>query len=93
MARKIQMAPPVAEIEIQAKPPNPVETKEMPRDPRARVRETRQGSVLQVRAGGVAPVEVPHRAAVALEGAIIVWIRCPVQIRCAMLTESMSKMS
>ena len=75
VVRKIQMAPPVAEIEIQAKPPDPAETKEMPKDPRARVKE-------RARARGVAAVEVPHPADVAVEGAIIVWIRCSVQITC-----------
>ena len=37
-------------------------------------------------------MEVPHPAAVAVEGAIIVWIRCPVQIRCQMQTEITSTM-
>ena len=37
-------------------------------------------------------LEVFHPAAVSVEGAIIVWIRCPVQIRCQMQTEIMSKM-
>ena len=92
VVRKIQMAPPVAEIEIQAKFPNPAETKEMPKDPRARVKETRLGLLLQARARGVAAVEVPHPAATAVEGAIIVWIRCLVQIRCQMQTEITSKM-
>ena len=41
VVRKIQMAPLVAETEIQAKPHNPAETKEMPKDPKARVKETR----------------------------------------------------
>ena len=72
------MAPPVAEIEIQAKPPDPAETREMRKDPRARVKETRLGPLLQARARGVATVEVPHPAVVAVEAAIIVWIRCPV---------------
>ena len=85
--RKIQMAPSVAEIEIQVKPPNPAETKEMPKDPRARVEETHLGPPLQARARGVAVVEVPYTAAVAVEGAIIVWISSPVQIRCQMQTE------
>ena len=92
VVRKIQMAPPVAEIEIQAKPPNWAETKKMLKDPRARVKETRLGPLLQARARGVAAVEVPHRAAVAVEGAISVCIRCPVQIRCQMQTEITSKM-
>ena len=92
LVRKIQMAPRVAEIEIQAKPPNPAETKEMPKDPRARVKETRLGPLLQARARGVAAMEVPHPAAVAVEGAIMVWIRCPVQIRCQMQTQITSKM-
>ena len=91
-ARKIQMAPPVAEIEIQAKLPNPGEPKEMPKDPRVRVRETRLGPLLQARARGVAALEVPHLAAVAVEGAIIVWNRCPVQINCLMQTGIMAKM-
>ena len=47
----------VAKIEIQAKPPNLAETKEMPKDPRARVR-------------GVAALHVSHPAAVAVAGAI-----------------------
>ena len=90
--RKIRMALPVAEMEIQAKTPNPAETKEMPKDPRTRVKETRLGPLLQARARGVAAVEVPHLAAVAVEGAIIVWIRCPVQVNCQMQTEIMAKM-
>ena len=44
MVKKIQMAPPVAEIEIQAKPPNPAETKEMPKGPRARAKEKLSGA-------------------------------------------------
>ena len=86
--REIEMAPPLAEIEIQAKPPNPLETK----DPTARVTETRLGPLLQARARGVAAMEVPHPAAAAVEWAIIVWIRCPVHIRCQMQTKITSKM-
>ena len=89
---KIQMAPPVAEIKIQAKPSTPAETKEMRKEPRARVKETRLGPLLQARTRGVAAVEVPHPAAVAVEGAIIAWIRWPVQVNCQMQTEIMAKM-
>ena len=64
----------------------------MPKNPRARVRETRLRPLLQARARGLAAVEVPHPAAVAVEAAIIVWISCPVQIRCQMQTEITSKM-
>ena len=92
VVRKIQMGPPVVGIEIQAKPPHPAETKEMPKDPRARVKETRREPLFQARAGCVAAVEVPHLVVVAVEGASIVWIRCPVQIRCQMQTEITSKM-
>ena len=80
-------------IEIQAKHPNPAETKEMFKDPRAGLRETCLGHPFLVRTRGVAVVEVPPLGAVAVEGASIVWIRCPVQIRCPMQTEIMSKMS
>ena len=62
VVRKIQMAPLVAEMEIQAKPPNAAETKEMPKDPRARVKEIRLEPLLQARR------EVPHPASVAVEG-------------------------
>ena len=86
------LEPPVVEIKIQAKPPYPAETKVMPKDPRASVRDTCPGPLLQVRTRGVAVVEVPHLAAVAVEGAIIVWIRCPVQIRYQMQTRITSKM-
>ena len=92
VVRKIQTAPPVAEIEFQAKPPNPAEMREIPKDPRARVKETRLEPLLQARARGVGAVGVCHPAAVAVEGAIIVWIRNPVQIRCQMQTEITSKM-
>ena len=92
VVRKIQMGPPVAEIENQAKPPNSAETKEMPKDSRARVKETRLGPLFQARARGVAAVEVTHPADVAVDGAIIVWIRWPVQIRCQMQTAITSKM-
>ena len=64
----------------------------MPKDPRARVRETRLGPFPEARARGVAAVGIPHPAAVAVEGAIIVWIRCPVQVNCQMQTEIMAKM-
>ena len=64
------MAVPVAETEIQVKPPNPAETKKMHKDPGARISETRLGPLLQVGAGDLAPLEVPHLAAVAMEGAI-----------------------
>ena len=92
VVRKIPMAPPVAEIEIQAKSPNLAETREMPRDPTARVKQTPVGPLPQARARDVAAVEVPHPAAVAVEGAIIAWISCPEQIRCPMQTEIMLKM-
>ena len=65
----------------------------MPKDHRARVKKTRLGPVLQARARGVAVVEVPHPAAVAVVGAVMVWIRCPVQIRCQMETTIMLKMT
>ena len=91
VVNKIPMAPLVAEIETQAKPPDPAERKEIPKDPRAWVRETRLRPLLQARARGVAAVEVPHLAAVAVEGAIIVWIRCPVHTRCQMQTEITSE--
>ena len=90
--RKIPVAPPVAEIEIQVKPPNPAETKEMPKDPRARVKETRLGPILQARARGSAKVEVPHPAAVAVEVAIIAWNRCPVKVNGQVQTEILSRM-
>ena len=64
----------------------------MPKDPRARVKEACLGPLLQARASGVAAVEVPHPATVAVEGGIIVWIRCPVQFNCQMQTEIMAKM-
>ena len=91
VVRKIQTAPPVAEIEIQAKLPNPAETKEMPKDPRARIKETCLGPLLQARARGVAAVEVPPPGALAVEGAIMVFIRFRVQIRCQMQTGITSK--
>ena len=58
-------------------------------DLRARLGETRLGPLAQVRTGGVAPVEVPHPAVVAGEGALIMSIRCPVQMWCPMLTETL----
>ena len=90
--RKIPIAPPVAEIEIQAKLSSPAETKKMPKDLRARVKETRLGPILQAGARGVAAVEVPPPAAVAVEGAIIAWIRCPVKVNCQVQTEIMARM-
>ena len=90
--RKVQITPPVEGMVIQAKPPDPAETKEMPKDPRARVKETRLGPLLQAMARGVAAVEVPHQAPVAVEGVIIVCIRPPVQITCQMQTEVPLKM-
>ena len=93
-ARKIPMATLEAEIEIQAKPLNPVQTKEMLKDSRVKVREILREPLLLVRAEGVAPLEVHHPAAVAVdvERATIVWIRSQVQIRCPMRIEIMSKM-
>ena len=95
MARQVLMATPEAEIEIQAKPLNPVQTKEMLQDHRVRVREILQEPLSLVRAEGVATVVVHHPAAVAVdvERAIIVWIRSQVQMRCLMRIEIMSKMS
>ena len=92
VVRKIQIGPRVAEIEIQAKPPNPAETKENTQGSQAKVKEPCLGPLFQARAMGVAAVEVPHPVVVAVEGAIIVWIRCPEQIRCQMQTEITSKM-
>ena len=82
-ARKIPIATPEAEIEIQAKTLNPVQTREILREP-----------LSLVRAEGVAKVEVHHPAAVAVdvERATIVWIRSQVQIRCPMRIEIMWKM-
>ena len=93
-ARQVQMATPEAEIEIQAKPLNPVQTKEMLQDKRVKVREILQEPLSLVRAEGVATVVVHHPAAVVVdaERAIIVWIRSQVQIRCPMRIEIMSKM-
>ena len=91
--REIQIAPPVAEIKTQAKPPIPAETRKMPNDPRARVKETRSGPLFQARARNLLAMEVTHQAAVPVERAIIVWIRCPVQIGCQVQTEITSKMS
>ena len=92
--RQVQMATPEAEIEIQAKPLNPVQTKEMLQDHRVRVREILQEPLSLVRAEGVATVVAHHPAAVAVdvEREIIVWIRSQVQIRCPMRIEIMSKM-
>ena len=94
MARQVPMATPEAEIEIQAKPLNPVQTKEMLQDHRVRVREILQEPLSLVRTEGVATVVAHHPAAVAVdvERAIIVWIRSQVQIRCPMRIEIMSKM-
>ena len=88
------MATPEAEIEIQAKPLNPVQIKEMLQDHRVRVREILQEPPSLVRAEGVATVVAHHPAAVAVdvEREIIVWIRSQVQIRCPMRIEIMSKM-
>ena len=93
-ARQVPMATPEAEIEIQAKPLNPVLTKEMLQDHRVKVREILQELLSLVRAEGVATVVAHHPAAVAVdeERAIIVWIRSQVQIRCPMRIEIMSKM-
>ena len=93
-ARQVPMATPEAEIEIQAKPLNPVQTKEMLQDHRVKVREIFREHLSLVRAEGVATVEVHHPAAVAVdvERAIIVWIRSQVQIRCPMRIEIMLKM-
>ena len=92
--RQVLMATPEAEIEIQAKPLNPVQTKEMLQDHRVRVREILQEPLSLVRAEGVATVVAHHPAAVAVdvEREIIVWIRSQVQIRCPMRIEIMSKM-
>ena len=93
-ARQVPMATPEAEIEIQAKPLNPVQTKEMLQDHRVKVREILQEPLSLVRAEGVATVEVHHPAAEAVdvEKATIVWIRSQVQIRCPMRIEIVSKM-
>ena len=92
--RQVPMATPEVEIEIQAKPLNPVQTKEMLQDHRVKVREILQEPLSLVRAEGVATVVVHHPAAVAVdvERATIVWIRSEVQIRCPMRIEIMSKM-
>ena len=94
MARQVPMATPEAEIEIQAKPLNPVQTKEMLQDHRVKVREILQEPLSLVRAEGVATGVVHHPAAVAVdvERAIIVWIRSQVQIRCPMRIEITLKM-
>ena len=93
-ARQVPMATPEAEIEIQAKPINPVQTKKMLQDHRVKVREILQEPLSLVRAEGVATVVAHHPAAVAVdvERATIVWIRSQVQIRCPMRIEIMSKM-
>ena len=93
-ARQVPMATPEAEIKIQAKPLNPVQTKEMLQDHRVKVREILQEPLSLVRAEGVATVVAHHLAAVAVdvEREIIVWIRSQVQIRCPMRIEIMSKM-
>ena len=93
-ARQVPMSTPEAEIEIQAKPLNPVQTKEMLQDHRVKVREILQEPLSLVRAEGVATVVVHHPAAVAVdvERATIVWIRSQVQTRCPMRIEIMSKM-
>ena len=93
-ARQVLMATPEAEIEIQAKSLNPVQTKEMLQDHRVKVREILQEPLSLVRAAGVATVVAHHPAAVAVdvEREIIVWIRSQVQIRCPMRIEIMSKM-
>ena len=93
-ARQVPMATPEAEIEIQAKPLNPVQTNEMLQDHRVKVREILQEPLSLVRAEGVATVVVHHPAAVAVdvERATIVWIRSQVQIRCLMRIEITSKM-
>ena len=92
--RQVLMATPEAKIEIQAKPLNPVQTKEMLQDHRVRVREILQEPLSLVRAEGVATVVAHHPAAVAVdvEREIIVWIRSQVQIRCPRRIEIMSKM-
>ena len=92
--RQTPMATLEAEIEIQAKPLNPVQTKEMLQDHRVKVREILLGPLSLVRAEGVATVEVHHPAAVAVdvERATIVWIRSQVQIRCPMRIEITLKM-
>ena len=93
-ARQVPMSTLEAEIEIQAKPLNPVQTKEMLQDHRVKVREILQEPLSLVRAEGVATVVAHHPAAVAVdvEREIIVWIRSQVQIRCPMRIEIMSKM-
>ena len=93
-ARQVPMATPEAEIEIQARPLNPVQTKEMLQDHRVKAREILRESLSLVRAEGVATVVAHHPAAVAVdvERAFIVWIRSQVQIRCPMRIEIMSKM-
>ena len=92
--RQVPMATPEAEIEIQAKPLNPVQTKGMLQEYRVKVREILQEPPSLVRAEGVATVVAHHPAAVAVdvEREIIVWIRSQVQIRCPMRIEIMSKM-
>ena len=66
-ARQVPMATPEAEIEIQAKPLNPLQTKEMLQDHRVKVREILQEPLSLVRAEGVATVVVHHPAAVAVD--------------------------
>ena len=92
--RQVLMATPEAEIEIQAKPLNPVQTKEMLQDHRVKVREILREPLSLVRAEGVATVVVHHPAAVAVdvEKKTIVWIRPQVQTRCLMRIEITSKM-
>ena len=94
MARQVPMSTPEAEIEIQAKPLNPVQIKEMLQDHRVRVREILREPPSLVRAEGVATVVVHHPAAVAVdvEKETIVWIRSQVQTRCLMRIEITSKM-
>ena len=93
-ARQVLTATPEAEIEIQAKPLNPVQTKEMLQDHRVKAREILREPLSLVRAEGVATVVVHHPVAVAVdvERAIIVWIRSQVQTRRPMRIEIMSKM-
>ena len=93
MARQVPMSTPEAEIEIQAKALNPVQTKEMLQDHRVKVREILREPPSLVRAEGVATVVAHHPAAVAVdvEKETIVWIRSQVQTRCQMRIEIMSK--
>ena len=81
------------EIEIQARPLNPVQTKEMLQDHRVKAKGNPSGIPFSGKGRGRGDGGGPSSGGrgVDVERAIIVWIRSQVQIRCPMPIEIMSE--